>query len=118
METLREKQTRFARHVPDLIEYAFKLGYLVGRCEWVRDPKTALVNAEKGIGIKCSLHCEGLAIDLALYTADGVYLTASLGYTALGTYWKSLQPDFYWGGDFRSHDYDHFSLSPDDGKTA
>lgn len=116
IESIREKQTRFARYVPRLIDKAFELGYLVGRCEWVRDPAVAAANAAKGVGIKNSLHTIGLAIDLTLYKQDGTYIKNDEGYRELGAFWKAQQPDFCWGGDFHGQtggDFDHFSLSPD-----
>lgn len=114
IESIREKQTRFARYVPRLIDKAFELGYLVGRCEWVRDPAVAAANASKGVGIKNSLHVVGLAIDLVLYRQDGTYITDNTGHKELGAWWVQQQPDFCWGGNFSSlKDFDHYSLTPD-----
>jgi hypothetical protein len=42
---------------------------------------------------------------------DGVWLTDSASYQPLGDYWKTLDPDCAWGGDFTKHDGDHFSLA-------
>jgi len=116
-ETLREKQTRFAKWVPRLIDKAFDLGYLAGRCEWVRDPRVAALNAKDGKGITNSLHLEGLAIDVNLYLPDGTYITDDTGHKELGAWWKLQQPDFCWGGDFHSKDNNHYSLTPDEGAT-
>ncbi len=58
-----------------------------------------------------SLHYVGLADDLYLYNADGVYLTATEDYRAAGEYWKTLDPLARWGGDFRqTKDGNHFSF--------
>lgn len=112
-ETLREKQTRFARYLPRLIDKAFELGYLVTGGEWQRQPAQAIANAASGAGIVHSVHLDCLAIDLKLFRADGHYITDDEGHKLLGAFWKTLQPDFYWGGDFHSRDFDHYSLTPD-----
>ncbi len=58
-----------------------------------------------------SLHYSGCAGDPALYK-DGIYLTKTEDYRELGEYWKSLDDNCYWGGDFKSPDGNHFSYSP------
>lgn len=112
-ETLREKQTRFARWLPRLIDKAFELGYLVTGAEWKRDPRIAQMNAVSGAGISSSLHLASLAVDLNLFKADGTFITDDTGHAELGAWWKAQQPDFCWGGDFAKRDFNHYSLSPD-----
>lgn len=113
-ETLRQKQTRFALWLPRLIDKAFALGYGVTLGEAWRTPEQCAWNEEHGSGIANSLHGERLAIDLNLFTVDGVLLTGDIGYRDLGVWWKLQQPDFRWGGDIaKLKDFDHFSLSPD-----
>lgn len=112
-ETLREKQTRFARFLPRLIDKAFELGFLVTGGEWERTQAQAAANVVSGAGILHSVHIEKLAVDLNLYKADGTYITDDTGHRQLGAYWKSLQPDFCWGGDFTTRDFNHYSLTPD-----
>lgn len=117
-ETLREKQTRFARAVPLLIAKAFELGYLVTLSEAWRTPEQAAWNAEHGHGISCSLHTERLAIDLDLFKADGTFIIDDTGHKELGAWWVQQSPDFCWGGNFTHlKDFDHYSLTPDGGKT-
>ena len=58
--------------------------------------------------MKNSLHYEGLATDIDLYK-DGVYLTKSEDHAIFGAYWKSLDPDCCWGGDFKDKDGNHYS---------
>lgn len=117
MESLREKQTRFAMALPGLLLEAQHLGYLVTLGEAWRTQEQADWNAEHGLGIQHSLHQQRLAIDLLLFTLDGTYITDGTGYSTLGAWWKAQSTDFYWGGDFTTKDYDHFSLSPDGGAT-
>lgn len=116
-ESLRQKQTRFARAVPRLIDKAFELGFLVTIGEVTRTETQAQRNAETGAGIARSLHLLRLAIDLHLFLPDGTYIRDGAGHRQLGAYWKSLSVDHYWGGDFTKRDFNHYSLSPDGGKT-
>jgi hypothetical protein len=115
MSTLQEE---FAQSAAKLIQKAYELGYGVTLSEAWRTPQQAQWNADHGLGIACSLHLERLAIDLNLIV-DGVYQTDdSKGcYKALGDWWKTLGPQYYWGGDFKRVDLDHYSLSPDEGHT-
>lgn len=89
--TLQEQQFLFAQDVAKLIQYAANLGYWITFGEAYRTPEQAALNAQKGIGIKKSLHCDRLAVDLNLYR-DGVYLFKSKDYIPLGKYWESLSP--------------------------
>lgn len=103
-ETLRQKQSRFARYVGMLIEWADLQGYELTFGETWRTPEQAALNASKGIGIKNSLHCDRLAVDFNLFRGDK--LTAD--YRPLGEYWESLASDCRWGGRFG--DPPHFSI--------
>lgn len=116
-ETPRQRETRFAMAVPALINKAQELGYFVTLGEVWRTPEQAEWNAEHGKGIAHSLHEQRLAIDLLLYAPDGTYITDGTGYTELGEWWCAQSPDFCWGGNFHTKDFDHFSLTPDGGKT-
>jgi hypothetical protein len=111
-ETLRQKQTRFALAVAHLIQKADELGYEMTIGEVERSKAQASANAASGAGISSSLHCERLAIDLHLFK-NGRYITDNLGHSELGRWWKSLNPDHRWGGDFAKKDFNHYSLSPD-----
>lgn len=59
-----------------------------------------------------SLHNIGLAQDVSLYL-NGVYLTQTAQYEALGLYWEArgvlLKVPLAWGGRFK--DGNHFSLA-------
>ncbi len=116
IETLRQKQSRFAMAVARLILKADELGYAVTFGEAWRTPEQAKLNAAKGTGISSSLHIDRLAIDLNLFK-DGRYITGGEGHSILGPWWKSLHRDHRWGGDFKLKDFNHYSLSPD-GKRA
>jgi hypothetical protein len=109
---MSQLQEEFAQSAAKLIQKAAELGYGVTLGEAWRTPEQAQWNADHGLGIAHSLHMERLAIDLNLFK-DGVYLTAPDAYTQLGTWWKTLGPDYRYGGDFTKVDADHFSITPD-----
>jgi len=105
--TLRERQEIFARNVGKLIEYIFEHGYTCTLGEAHRTPEQAEWYAVKGIGIRDSLHCKRLAIDLNLFR-DGVYLRYDRDYQPPGDYWETLHPCNRWGGRFS--DGNHFEM--------
>lgn len=108
---LGQKQRIFTKLVGQLIEYAYKSGYELTFGDAYRDPRLAAMNATLGIGIRNSLHCQRLAVDFNLFK-DGLYLPKSEDYRVLGEFWKSLDKDCAWGGDFAPmQDGNHFSLS-------
>ena len=113
METLGQKQRRFARLVGLLINWAYENGLELTFGDAYRSPEQAAANAAKGIGITKSLHTERLAIDLNLFIG-GAYQTESSAYKPLGEFWKTLGDDCAWGGDFKSRpDGNHFSIRND-----
>lgn len=107
--TLGEKQRRFTELVARLISWAYDEGYELTFGEAYRTPEQAALNAKTGAGISNSLHTQRLAVDLNLFI-NGVYQPKSEAYEPLGAYWKELDPDCRWGGDFAKPDGDHFSL--------
>lgn len=107
METLRQKQSRFALMAGQLILKADAMGYAVTFAEAYRTPEQAALNAKAGTGIKNSLHSLRLAIDLNIFRKDGTYLTNGDDFKDLGEWWESIGGT--WGGRFK--DGNHFSLS-------
>jgi hypothetical protein len=104
--TLGQKQRRFTRMVAQLIEYAYAAGFELTFGEAYRTPQQAQWNAEQGIGIANSLHCDRLAVDFNLFR-DGVYLTETEDHRPLGEFWESIGGS--WGGRFG--DGGHYSLA-------
>lgn len=96
---ISEQQQVFARNVARLIEYTFDSKYACSFGEVYRTPEQSQYNASKGIGIKNSLHCKRLAVDLMLFF-DGKYLIDTEAYRPFGVYWQSLHPANRWGGDW------------------
>jgi hypothetical protein len=114
MEKLQQK---FALDVSRLILFAFEKGLAVTFGEAYRTAEQAALDATKGTGIRSSLHCSRLAIDLNLFEADKLQ-TETEDYSVLGHYWENMGTDHCWGGRFTSRpDGNHFSISPDGGRT-
>jgi hypothetical protein len=112
--SLSALQQQFAQDAALLIQQSQAMGYEVTLGEAWRTPQQAAWDAAHGTGIVHSLHIERLAIDLNFFKG-GAYISDGSLLSDIGAWWKSLSPDHYWGGDF--HDGNHFSLSPDGGKT-
>jgi len=109
-DTLGEHQRKFTRLLGLLIMWIYSHGLEATVGEAFRTQEQAQWNAEHGLGIRHSLHCERLAFDLNLFK-DGVFQTDIEAYRPAGEYWMSLDPDCAWGGLFAEPDIDHFSLS-------
>lgn len=84
------------------------MGYGVTLGETFRTEEQAERYAARHIGIKNSLHCQRLAIDLQLFKGDK-YLTRTEDYQPLGEWWERQHPDARWGGRFK--DGNHFSFA-------
>jgi len=104
--TLGEKQRKFSRMVPRLIDKAHELGLEVSFGDAYRDPRLhGELGVKKGYGAKNSCHKLRLAIDLNLFR-DGVYLQSTEDHRQLGEWWESQGGT--WGGRF--NDGNHYSL--------
>jgi hypothetical protein len=96
-ESLREKQSRFARMVGYLINFIYSQGFEITFGDaWAKTGH-----------IKGSFHYKRLAIDLNLFK-DGKYLTETKDHLPFGIYWESLGGS--WGGRFKRKDGNHYSL--------
>lgn len=106
MMTLREKQSKFAKMVADLINHAYDLGYELTLGDAFRDPRVhGNIGVKMGYGHPKSCHKIRLAIDLNLFK-DGVFLEGSEAHKVLGEWWESQGGT--WGGRF--NDGNHYSL--------
>ena len=105
-ETLRQKQSRFARLVARLIDQAFALGYEVTLGDAYRDPRVhGALGEKKSYSSSMSLHKQRLAIDLNLFR-DGRYLSSTESHRPLGEWWEAQGGS--WGGRF--NDGNHYEL--------
>ena len=110
--TLIEIQQAFTKLVAALILYAHEKGYGFTFGEALRPPELAKLYAKQGKGIRNSLHCIGLAIDLNLFK-NNQYLDSTEAHRPLGEYWESLaRPGLttVWGGRFKKPDGNHYSI--------
>lgn len=108
METLRQKQSRFAVMVAQLIAQAIILGYEVTLGDVYRDPRTNGKLGEKvGYGHPKSAHKLRLAVDLNLFK-DGEFLGGTEDHRVLGEWWELQGADHRWGGRF--NDGNHYSF--------
>lgn len=117
-ETLHDEQSIFSENVGKLIDFIYREGYQCTLGEAWRSKDQAIIYAKQGKGIKDSLHCDRLAIDLNLFDDKGKYLKDFKDYEYIGTYWESLNTDNEWGGRWRPSkqhphqtvDMDHFEM--------
>lgn len=111
--TLSEKQRKFTKKIGQLICWAYENGFELSFGDAFRSPEEAERLSKLGKGIKDSLHCKRLAIDLNLFK-DGKYMDKSEDYRPLGKFWESLSTDDFktcWGGRFVGKpDGNHFSV--------
>ena len=105
--TLREQQEVFIGNVAKLITFIFSNGYTCTGGELYRTKEQAEWYAERGTGIKDSMHCDRLAIDLNLFK-NGQYAMHDNDYKFAGDYWESLNSKNRWGGRFA--DGNHFEM--------
>ena len=107
--TLGQKQRHFTFCISQLIAYAYEHGYELTFGDAYRSPEQAAANAKAGTGIANSVHTVRLAVDFNLFR-DGQYLSDTESHRPLGNYWKALDPDARWGGDFSRPDGNHYSF--------
>lgn len=105
-ETLRQKQSRFAKNVARLIDKAHELGFEVTLGDAYRDPRVfGPLGHRRGYGHPKSAHKQRLAIDLNLFR-DGQFCAETDDHKPLGEWWESQGGT--WGGRF--NDGNHYSL--------
>lgn len=117
MRTLGQKQRLFTRLIAKLIDYAYTQGYELTFGDAYRDPRVhGELGVKKSYSSGGSVHKERLAVDFNLFI-DGKYQESSEAHRKLGEYWKSLDPECRWGGDFKDSsgrpapDGNHYSMS-------
>lgn len=109
--SLGDKQKLFARYFGMLLTWLYANGYEVTINEVLRTKAQAEANAASGAGIVKSLHLYHLAGDLNIFK-NGKFLTTVEEIRPAGAYWKSLDLNNCWGGDFHTRpDADHFSYT-------
>lgn len=136
--TLGQKRELFARCQVLLTNEAHRLGYEIRLDELKRGPQQAEYNAThcghcagtkrehyrgradhdfRPIGIRNTLHGDGLAIDGYLRKPGGRVLWSAVHYRGVGEFFETLHPLTYWGGrsakvgDRLRHDAGHFAIT-------
>lgn len=111
MSDLGDKQKKFMFLLPKLITYIYEMGYECTLGDGYRDPRVfGMVGVYKGYGHKNSNHKRRVAIDLNLFKG-GEYLDKSEDHRIFGEFWKRLDDDCRWGGDFPTPDGNHYSMT-------
>lgn len=106
---LSQIQQLFARDTVLLFQYILEEGYTFTYGEAMRSPEQAEIYAKKGKGIKDSLHCKRLAIDINLFNEKGEYLDKPEHYEKFAYFWEHLSPCNRAGYNFKSRpDANHF----------
>jgi len=109
LKSIRERQSVFVLNIALLIQHTYSIGYELTFGEALRTPEQQAIYIKNGRSKTInSKHLTRLAIDLNLFK-DGVYLTATEDYRLLGDYWKNLNQENVWGGDFG--DGNHFQMT-------
>ena len=103
MSDLVLKQQQFSRMVPLLLTYIHGLGFDISFGEAWRTPEQAALYAARHVGIKHSLHCDRMAVDLNIWHNGELITTPE----PVAAYWESI------GGSagLRFGDPAHFSLA-------
>ena len=108
--TLSEKQRKFVLLVSKLIQYAYENSIELTFGEAYRTIEQQQIYIDKGLSkTKNSKHLEKLAIDFNLFI-NGEYKSDKPSYQILGDYWKTLDIDCTWGGDW-GWDANHFQYT-------
>lgn len=105
---LQVQQAAFAHDIAKLIMYVFEQGFTVTFGEAYRTQEQAEIYEKEGKGIRDSLHCKRLAIDIFIFNKEGNLLQEKHDYEPFGEYWASLDPKNRWGGIFPRVDCVHF----------
>lgn len=106
--SLGDDQRKFSFFVGKLILHAYELGYEIALAEGSVFRVRCECGKKVSIHRNNSWHHKKLAIDLDLFK-DGKYLKKTEDHQLLGEYWKSLDTQCTWGGDFPRKDGNHYS---------
>ena len=112
IKEVRNKQSIFLKNLAKLILWAFDNGFELTGGELQRTAEQHALNVSKGLSKATrSKHMDRLAIDLNLFI-NGEFKTDTQSHKPLGEYWKSLNPNNRWGGDFKGFpDGNHYEMA-------
>ncbi len=107
--SLGNNQRKFVLLKAKLIIWAYENGYELTDGDAYRDPRLhGKIGTKRSYGSRNSFHKKRLAQDFNLFKG-GKYLTSTEDHKPLGEYWKSLDKECTWGGDFKNGDGNHYS---------
>jgi hypothetical protein len=109
MSEYSDLQSKFAFNFGRFLLWLESQRYTVRFGEGWRPPEVAAIYAERGKGIRDSLHIDSMAHDLII-KRDGKEVGVD-DYKRCGEAWKGLNGLNRWGGDFKTRDYQHFSMT-------
>lgn len=109
--TLRMKQSKFVFLLAQLITWVYgHKGWELTLSEGYVGDTDAKDGDYDGPHMKGGAHYTRLGQDLNLWI-DGQWIRGHhAAWDAIGGYWLSLHPLCRWGGEFRTRDWNHFSL--------
>lgn len=111
MGQLLEKQQTLAMMLAKLLVEMKSKGFDPVISDAYRNPMVfGPIGTRIGYGHPKSAHKRKLAIDIDLFK-DGQYLISTEHHRQFGEFWKSLDPDARWGGDFKEPDGNHYSIT-------
>jgi hypothetical protein len=110
--TLREKQSRFALCLGKLIAFVYAKGWELTMSEGYVGDTDAADKDYDGPHKSGGTHYMRIGQDLNLWIA-GEWISSGShpAWRELGAYWKGLDGDARWGGDFSRADPNHFSFT-------
>ena len=109
--TLRMKQSKFVFLLAQLITWVYShKGWELTLAEGYVGDTDAKDGDHDGPHMKGGAHYNRVGQDLNLFL-DGQWITwHHAAWDAIGAHWLSLHPLCRWGGEFRTRDWNHFSL--------
>lgn len=109
--TLREKQALFARLIAQLITWIFAHGWEVTLGEGYVGVTDGMDFDHDGPHMRSGAHYTQLGQDLNLFVGGQYRAVGCSEWDEIGAKWKAMHALCRWGGDFKSRDFNHFSLA-------
>jgi len=103
MASLRQHQNEFLKDVDRLLKFIWLKGFELSGGELYRTKEQQEIYYKQGLSKTMnSNHLRKLAIDLFIFTNEGIWIKTKSALQEIGDYWESLSPYNRWGGNFKS----------------